>query len=67
MRTYAAPDYYGRSWGIYIFAWQTMIAIGGIALGFLAELLSPRGAIASGAVMALGMSTYLRLRFRTPE
>lgn len=67
MRTYAAPDYYGRSWGIYIFAWQTMIAIGGIALGFLAELLSPRGAIAFGAVMALGMSTFLRLRFRTPE
>lgn len=67
IRTYAAPDFYGRSWGIYIFAWQTMIAIGGIALGFLAHTFTPRGAIAFGAVMALGMSTFLRLRFRTPE
>lgn len=67
IRTYAAPDFYGRSWGIYIFAWQTMIAIGGIALGFLAHIFTPRGAIAFGAVMALGMSTFLRLRFRTPE
>ncbi len=67
IRTYAAPDYYGRSWGIYIFAWQTMISIGGVALGFLAELLSPRGVIALGACMALGMSLFLRLRFRTPE
>lgn len=67
IRTYAAPDFYGRSWGIYIFAWQTMIAIGGIALGFLAHTFTPREAIAFGAVMALGMSTFLRLRFRTPE
>jgi len=67
IRTYAAPDFYGRAWGIYIFAWQSMIAIGGIALGFLAEALSPRGAIAFGACMAIGMSLYLRVRFRTPE
>lgn len=67
IRTYAAPDFYGRAWGIYIFTWQTLIAVGGIALGFLAELLSPRGAIGFGGVMALGMSMYLWLRFRAPE
>lgn len=67
IRTYAAPDFYGRSWGIYIFAWQTMIAIGGIALGFLADAISPRGAIAFGASMAVMMSLFLRARFRTPE
>lgn len=67
IRTYAAPDFYGRSWGIYIFAWQTMIAIGGIALGFLADAISPRGAIAFGASMAVIMSLLLRARFRTPE
>ena len=67
IRTYAAPDFYGRAWGIYIFTWQTLIAVGGIALGFLAELLSPRGAIGFGGVMALGMSLYLWLRFRAPE
>ena len=67
MRTYSSPEYYGRSWGIYIFTWQTFIAIGGVALGFLADQLSPRGAIAFGAVMALGMSIYIRVRFRAPE
>jgi len=67
IRTYASPDFYGRAWGIYIFAWQTMIALGGIALGFLADFLSPRGAIACGASMALGMSLYLKVRFRAPE
>lgn len=67
IRTYAAPDFYGRAWGIYIFAWQTMIALGGIALGFLADLISPRGAIAFGASMAVMMSLFLRARFRTPE
>jgi len=44
-----------------------MIALGGIALGFLADFLSPRGAIACGASMALGMSLYLKVRFRAPE
>jgi len=67
IRRYAAPDFYGRAWGIYIFAWQTMIALGGIALGFLADLISPRGAIAFGASMAVMMSLFLRARFRTPE
>lgn len=67
IRTYAAPDFYGRAWGIYIFTWQSMIAIGGIALGFLAEALAPRGAIAFGACMAIGMTVFLRVRFRTPE
>lgn len=67
IRTYAAPDFYGRAWGIYIFTWQSLIAVGGIALGFLAEALSPRGAIGLGGVMALGMSLYLWLRFRAPE
>ena len=67
IRTYAAPEFYGRAWGIYVFAWQSMIAIGGIALGVLADALSPRGAIAFGACMALGMSLYLRVKFRTPE
>ena len=67
MRTYSSPEFYGRSWGIYIFTWQTLIAIGGVALGFLADQLTPRGAIAFGAIMALGMSIYLRVRFRAPE
>jgi len=44
-----------------------MIAIGGIALGFLADAISPRGAIAFGASMAVIMSLLLRARFRTPE
>lgn len=67
MRTYSAPDFYGRAWGIYIFTWQTLIAVGGILLGFLADQLSPRGAIGFGGVMALGMSMYLWARFRAPE
>lgn len=67
MRTYAAPDFYGRAWGIYIFTWQTLIAVGGILLGFLADQLSPRGAIGFGGAMALGMSLYLWFRFRAPE
>lgn len=67
IRTYAAPEFYGRAWGIYIFTWQSLIAIGGITLGFLAHAFSPRGAILFGAVMACVMSLFLVLRFRTPE
>ena len=44
-----------------------MIAVGGIALGILADLISSRGAIEFGASMAVMMSLFLRARFRTPE
>lgn len=67
MRTYASSEFYGRAWGIYIFTWQSLIAIGGVALGFLANQLAPRGAIIFGACMALGMSLYLKARFRSTE
>ena len=67
IRTYAAPAFYGRAWGIYIFSWQSLIALGGMLLGFLAHALSVRFVIFFGAMMALLMSVILRVRFRNPE
>ena len=67
IRTYAAPEFYGRAWGIYIFCWQSLIALGGIILGALAHQFSERFVIFCGAMMALFMSGVLKVKFRAPE
>ena len=67
IRTYSAPEFYGRAWGIYIFLWQSLIALGGIFLGALADNFSVRIAISFGALMAVLMSVVLKVRFRAPE
>jgi MFS family permease len=67
IRTYAAPEFYGRAWGIYIFIWQSLIALGGILLGALADNFSVRFVISFGAFMALMMSVVLKVKFRAPE
>lgn len=67
IRTYSAPEFYGRAWGVYIFAWQTLVSIGGLLLGLIATTFSPRSAILFGSIMALMMSLFLTLRFRDPE
>ena len=65
MRTYADPAFYGRSWGIYIFTWQSLIALGAPILGWVNQNYSPRTAVLFGAVMALIMSLYVLIRFRS--
>jgi MFS family permease len=63
LRTYAAPQFYGRAWGIYIFMWQSMIALGAPILGWINQIYSPRIAIAFGATMALAMSAVLLKKY----
>jgi hypothetical protein len=65
MRTYADPAFYGRSWGVYIFTWQSLIALGAPILGWVNQQFSPRTAVLFGAVMALMMSLYVLIRFRS--
>ena len=65
MRTYADPAFYGRSWGVYIFMWQSLIALGAPILGWINQQYSPRTAVLFGAVMALTMSLYVLFRFRS--
>ena len=67
IRTYSAPEFYGRAWGIYIFMWQSLIALGGIFLGAFADNFSVRFVIGFGALMALMMSVVLKVKFRAPE
>jgi len=62
IRTYCAPRFYGRAWGIYIFIWQSLIALGAPVLGWINQTYSPRIAIAFGATMALLMSLYILRR-----
>jgi len=63
LRTYSSPHFYGRAWGIYIFTWQSMIAIGAPILGWLNQTYSPRIAIAFGASMALLMSGFVLKKY----
>jgi MFS family permease len=63
LRTYASPHFYGRAWGIYIFTWQSMIALGAPILGWLNQIYSPRIAIAFGATMAFLMSAFVLRKY----
>lgn len=63
LRTYASPEFYGRAWGIYIFTWQSLIALGAPILGWINQTYSPRIAIAFGATMALGMSLFVLRKY----
>ena len=63
LRTYADSRFYGRAWGIYIFTWQSMIAIGAPILGWINQTYSPRIAIAFGATMALAMSAVVLKKY----
>ena len=67
LRTYSAPRFYGRAWGIYIFVWQSLIALGAPLLGWINERYSPRTAITFGAVMALGMSIFVLNKYKKQE
>ncbi len=67
LRTYSSPHFYGRAWGIYIFVWQTLIALGAPILGWMNQNLSPRIAIVFGAFMASLMAAYVLRRFRNPK
>lgn len=67
LRRYAAPRFYGRAWGIYIFVWQSLIALGAPILGWINQSFSPRIAIGFGAVMATLMATYVLVRFKQME
>lgn len=64
LRTYSSPQFYGRAWGIYIFLWQSLIALGAPLLGWLNQSFSPRFAILFGALMALIMSVYMLIKFQ---
>lgn len=63
LRTYASPQFYGRSWGIYIFTWQSLIAVGAPILGWINQTYSPRAALAFGAIMALLMSLFVLKKY----
>lgn len=67
LRTYASPRFYGRAWGIYIFVWQSLIALGAPILGWINQNFSPRIAIGLGAIMAACMATYVLTRFRVED
>ena len=64
LRTYSSSRFYGRAWGIYIFVWQTLIALGAPILGWINQNFSPRIAIGFGALMAAMMATYVLAKFR---
>ena len=64
LRTYSSSRFYGRAWGIYIFVWQSLIALGAPILGWLNQNYSPRIAIGFGAVMAALMAMYVMNRFQ---
>jgi len=63
LRTYASPRFYGRAWGIYIFVWQSLIALGAPILGRINQGFSPRIAIGFGAIMATLMATFVLKKF----
>lgn len=63
LRTYASPRFYGRAWGIYIFVWQSLIALGAPILGRINQVFSPRIAIGFGATMATLMATFVLRKF----
>ncbi|MBC7464099.1 MAG: MFS transporter [Actinobacteria bacterium] len=63
LRTYTSPQFYGRAWGIYIFMWQSLIALGAPVLGWINETYSPRIAVAFGATMALLMSLFILRKY----
>ena len=67
LRKYSSPQLYGRAWGIYIFVWQTLIALGAPILGWINQNLSPRIAIGFGALMAALMATYVLRKFQNPK
>jgi MFS family permease len=67
LRTYASPRFYGRAWGIYIFVWQSLIALGAPILGFINQTFSPRIAIGIGAIMAALTASYVLARFKAPK
>lgn len=67
LRRYSSPHLYGRAWGIYIFVWQTLIALGALILGWINQNLSPRIAIGFGALMAALMAIYVLRKFRNPK
>ncbi|MEI6038687.1 MAG: MFS transporter [Actinomycetes bacterium] len=64
LRRYASPTFYGRAWGIYIFVWQSLIALGALILGWIGQSFSPRAAIGVGALMAMLMASYALARFK---
>ncbi len=64
LRRYASPSFYGRAWGIYIFVWQSLIALGAPILGWIGQNFSPRASIGVGALMAMLMASYALARFR---
>jgi MFS family permease len=53
IRTFTSIEFYGRSWGIYILIFQTLIAIGAPILGAISDAYSPRHSIFIGAFFAL--------------
>jgi MFS family permease len=53
IRTFTLSEFYGRSWGIYILIYQTLIAIGALILGAISDAYSPRHSIIAGAFFAL--------------
>ncbi|MBI3429387.1 MAG: MFS transporter [Actinobacteria bacterium] len=67
LRTYSSSRFYGRAWGIYIFVWQTLIALGAPILGWINQNFSPRIAIGFGALMAALMAIYLLKRFQNNQ
>lgn len=64
LRTYASPRFYGRAWGIYIFVWQSLIALGAPILGWINQSFSPRISIGFGAIMSALMAIYVLKKFR---
>lgn len=64
IRTYTDTHFYGRSWGVYIFTYLSLSAVGAPILGWINQNFSPRIAVIYGAVMALMMSLYVLIRFR---
>ena len=65
IRTYAAPEFNGRAWGVYIFIWSSLIALGAPILGWINQNYSPRTAVSFGALMALTTAVCVLFSFRS--